>query len=235
LILAFIIAAIAALDAGHEASAGAWIGLAAALKAFPALLILYLAARRRWHAVIVAGTVAAIVTLLPTLPGGAGALWDWVGIAAAADDSAWLVKSGNQSLPALLGRLQGTADEVTTIALVIVVIAVGLTLVRVPGDAGLEVGMVMLLAVLISPIAWWHYYLLLLPLWVVMFRMIRWTRPVAWPIGLAALLTSGLLTLGPHSWRRTLLDGSIYTWGALLLLACIVFDRNRSRIGVETA
>src|SRR4029077_20926591 len=46
LLLALIIAAVVALDREREGRSGGWIGIATALKAFPGLLLGYLAYRR---------------------------------------------------------------------------------------------------------------------------------------------------------------------------------------------
>src|SRR5439155_258559 len=49
LLLALVVAAAADLEARRDGRAGAWTGLAAAIKGFPALLPVYLAYRLRWR------------------------------------------------------------------------------------------------------------------------------------------------------------------------------------------
>ena len=81
--------------------------------------------------------------------------------------------------------------------------------------------MTMLVAVLATPIAWVHYYVLAFPAWV---AAVKLPVPRA-GLGLAGLATSGLLTVGPRPLRSALLDNSVYTWGALLLFVLLIFSR----------
>ena len=58
------------LVAGRPHAAGLFLGFAAALKVFPALVIVYLAARRQWKALISASVTTVLLTLLPLLISG---------------------------------------------------------------------------------------------------------------------------------------------------------------------
>lgn len=224
-LLALIVAAAADLADGRDGRAGLWIGLATALKAFPGLLLLHLAYRRRWRA-CGAGLAAAVgltaVTLLPYGPGGAVAsAEDWLALSAQGYD---LVQPNNQSLAALVGRLGGSPIAAAA-ASVGLVLAVAVALARRRGASAVpdEVAVVTLLAVLLSPIAWVHYYVLLFPAWVAVF-----TRPAGNTWGwrgaliMAGVTTSGALTIGPRALRVALLGGSVHTWGALLLLVLLL-------------
>src|SRR5207249_1633829 len=71
LLLALVVAAAADLEARRDGRAGAWIGLAAAIKGFPALLLVYLAYRRRWRGLaagIAVGGALAVGALLSRPP-----------------------------------------------------------------------------------------------------------------------------------------------------------------------
>src|SRR5207244_2664073 len=70
ILLALIVATAADLEARHDGRAGWWIGLATAIKGFPALLLLYLAYRGRWRACATGLAVAAGLTLGAMLPLG---------------------------------------------------------------------------------------------------------------------------------------------------------------------
>src|SRR5207245_10878136 len=72
ILLVLVVAAAADLEDGREGRAGLWLGLAAAIKAFPALLIPYLAMQRRWRAFGVATAVSAGGTLFALPPYGSG-------------------------------------------------------------------------------------------------------------------------------------------------------------------
>jgi Glycosyltransferase family 87 len=65
-LLALMVGAFVALRGKHEIAAGALIGVAAAIKAFPVLAIIYLVYRRYWKAAV--SLVATLVFLLLILP-----------------------------------------------------------------------------------------------------------------------------------------------------------------------
>ena len=103
---------------------------------------------------------------------------------------------------------------------------------RPTGDDPLyEVGLVTVLAVLVSPIGWFYYHLLAIPAWVAAL-----TAPVpagrrtaiAWRAALlvAGVLLSGVLTfdhLYPNA--LTVVKRFNYVWGALLLLGALAAHR----------
>jgi alpha-1,2-mannosyltransferase len=245
LLLALVVAAAADLDSGREVRAGAWIGAAAALKVFPGLLLVYLAARRRWRGLGAGLLVAGGLTISAMLPyglaGAVTAVGDWIGASA---PTGWTVRGSNQSLAALATRLHGGTPLLAALDLAAILLALAaLRRLNGGGDGGrrgrgddggggrggvagggafAEVAVVTLLAVLLSPIAWVHYFLLLFPAWLVALH-----RPADGPWGvlrpLAAVLTSGLLTVWSLASRAALFELSIYTWGALLLLAALAF------------
>src|SRR3989441_12872091 len=75
MLLALVVAAAADLAGRRDGRAGVWIGLAGAIKGFPALLLLYLAYRRRWRGLAAGMAVGGALTvgaMLPDGPGGAG-------------------------------------------------------------------------------------------------------------------------------------------------------------------
>lgn len=231
-LLALIIAGMVALEDRHEAKAGAWFGLAAALKAFPALLLVYLALRRSWKAFGVGVGVAAVATLLPLVPygpsGAVTAVRSWLGVGL--DQSQWQLAASDQSLRTLVLRLSGSATIATIVVALLLVcfaVAAGRSRDHRPITG---VGAGALVAVLAAPIAWVHYFTLGFPAWVAMltrndFPRTPLPRASAWIAGIA---TSGLLTMGQGPLRRALHEANLYTWGALLLLLLLVLPA-RSR------
>jgi alpha-1,2-mannosyltransferase len=218
--------------AGGEVRAGVWIGLMTALKVFPGLLFAYLAYRRQWRGVALGIAVALSVTLiaaaLPWGPSeGFGTLrrWSEMSVAAVAQ-----MHGRSQSLPALLFRAGvplpwQTAIELGVLALVLLLVG------RRGEEPGAALGILMLVAVFLSPVAHTHYYVLTYPAWGVLL-----TRPpavasrIVWyaALGVGGVLTSGFLTLGAYEWRRALLDTGIYAWGAVLLLILLLLPRPES-------
>jgi hypothetical protein len=236
ILLALVVAAAADVTNGREGRAGLWIGIATALKAFPGLLLAYLAYRRRWRAFLIGIGVAVGLTVLALLPHGPGevvpVMREWLFLVGNSSDVA---SGSNQSLAALVSRLGASPAAGWVVALLCLTGAAVAFRHRPPTSDGMarELAVVTVLAVLLSPIAWVHYYVLLLPAWAVVFEQSdpipapRWSW---WRAGVAgaALATSGLLTVGPRSLRSALLHGSIYAWGALLLLLLVlVMQRHR--------
>ena len=228
ILLALVVAAAADLERGRETRSGAWIGAATALKVFPGLLLVYLAYRRRWRAAAAGAAVAAACTIGALLPygvhGALHAVGRWLANSAPAG---WTLPGSNQSLAALAPRLGLPPAAVPLLDLASLALAVvALRRPKVTDGAFEEVAVVMLAAVLLSPIAWVHYFLLALPAWVVALRLPHAVRPAPpWRAALVVcgIATSGVLTVWSLSFRRELFELSIYTWGALLLLVVLAF------------
>src|SRR5260370_34715875 len=91
-LLAMIVAAIDDLYDGRERRAGIWIGAATAAKMFPALLLAYLAYRRRWRALgagLAAPAALTVGSMLRYGPVGAvTTVRDWVLMARAGQRAA---------------------------------------------------------------------------------------------------------------------------------------------------
>jgi len=236
ILLVLVVAAAADLEDGRERRAGLWLGLAAAIKAFPALLIPYLAMQRRWRAFGIATAVAAGGTLLALAPYGAGEgalsnAVDWLQSSLAQDR--WQLSINDQSLRALVLRMGGTP----TLALGFAVLCAAVILVSAgtrSWDALSGLGAVLLASVLAAPIAWIHYYVLAFPGW----AAVLWNTPShvgrarATALILAAVATSGFLTIGPRFLRHALLQGSVYAWGSLVLLAALEWSgRHQAKLG----
>ena len=234
-LLALTLAAVVALDRGREQRATSWIGVATALKAFPGLLLGYFAYRRRWRAMALGGAVAGGLTLGALLPYGLGGgawdgLRDWLALSAPGNWS-WSGES-NQSLAALVARLHG--PPLLLVALDLLCLGAALMVLyrhrEESGTALPDVAAVTMAAVLLSPIAHTHYFLLALPAWVAVLQQppARERRRAWIALRLAAgVATSGALTVWSLALRHTLLTHSIYTWGALLLLCLLVLERPR--------
>lgn len=230
-LLVLLIAAARDLEGGRERRAGAWMGVAAALKVFPVVWLGYLAFRRRWQGLAVGMGVAAGLTMAPLLrygwAGGLDALRDWAVNSAAAQ----ALGGSNQSLAALATRLHlGVTGAILLDLACAALVVVALRRPKNAHEAFEEVALVAVLAVLVSPIAWVHYFLLLLPAWVIALTRPGDVRGRGWYWVLlgAGLVTSGIATVWSLSLRDALFGLSWYTWGALLLLvflACAPRDR----------
>ncbi len=249
LLLALTGAAAWALARKHDGTAGLAIGVATALKAFPGLLLVYLMVRRRWRAGAAGAVTAGALTLLPALQYGvdgmASEIRDWLTISAG---GGWPVRGNNQSLFAMLARAfgpEGTfaaghllAADHPRIHLVWMALGLGLVALtllatgpwRVRDERATPAGIVAMvtLAVLLSPIAWDHYWVLMFPAFLFLalsWEVGPWTR---WAFWTALILTSGFsrATVGVHglSIARTL---SVFTWSGIILLGATLLLQER--------
>jgi alpha-1,2-mannosyltransferase len=228
ILLGLIVAAAADFEERRDVRAGAWIGLAGAIKGFPALLLVYFAYRRRWKAVatgLALGGGLTIGAMLPYGPVGAlHAVLDWLRISAQGTPPGSL---GTQSLPGFAFFFHWPVAAVVALELASVVAAVA-ALRRRAGerDALYDLGLASLVAVLLSPVAWLYYYTLAFPAWVTLLRRPVPTAP--WFRALviaAAILTSGVLTFGLYPRFLWFVREVNYTWGGLALLAALVAYR----------
>ena len=105
LLLALLAGATWQLTLGSAAVAGLLIGMATALKAFPALAIVYLAARRYWTAAIAATASAFVLSVvMPTAVYGVAGFSDLAWTFWRLGSSGWPIRGNNQSLVAALDR-----------------------------------------------------------------------------------------------------------------------------------
>lgn len=146
------------LRRGQEGRAGMLLGLAIAIKLYPALICLPLLIRRRWHAFAAAGGLASILV--------AGS-FAWVGVEqtvfyvremlpAASDHG--VGDPGNYALREFLGGQLG-------FVLITFVVLTPLALLarRAPLHSSLALGITAVL--LLSPVVWAHYFVLALLPW----------------------------------------------------------------------
>ncbi|MDX5459453.1 glycosyltransferase 87 family protein [Micromonospora tulbaghiae] len=153
--------------------AGVGVGLAAALKLFPGIFVLYLLAARKWRAAAVAAVTAAVATLLAAAvaPGDSWRFWThelWVTDRVGRPDY-----TGNQSLFGLLSRLTAPAepDRLLWLLLALAVAAFGLwraARAARAGDALVGLTLTGLVGGLVSPITWIHHLYWFIPAVVVL-------------------------------------------------------------------
>lgn len=238
LLLALIAAGMLQLVKGGPATAGVLIGTATALKVFPALLIGLLLLRNR-RAALVAMATAVVLTLVPVAVYGVGPyeqlLRDFWRLA----NSGWPARGNNQSLVAAIDRyvngfsgggvreLDGTIAIVHGAASALMLAAALWTAVRcrTPDRPTLVIqfAAVTCVAVLLSPIAWDHYWLLMFPAFLILFDSTPWLGRVGRNLSFAAaVLVTGLspLTLGKAGFNSAR-DLSTYTIAGLLLYVCL--------------
>jgi alpha-1,2-mannosyltransferase len=211
LLLALLGAAAWSLQNGRLAAAGAWVGAATALKAFPALLIVYLVFAGFPRAALTAMATAAVLGAVPAIVYGPAGLWQqwtaWFSVSA----GGWPVRGQNQSLLAALDRAGGAISEsgigtrtdspiafgIYVLMSVALLVCAVVTFRRRPQGVTLyaQVAAAIVLAVVLSPVAWDHYWVLMFPAFLMLHRatdqrLLGTAGQIAfWT---AAVLTSGL-------------------------------------------
>ena len=247
LLLALIAGATWQMTLGSAAAAGTLVGIATALKIFPAFLILYFVARRGWMAAIAAIGSTIVLSVAPLATYGAG-FADLVKTFWRLGRSGWPIRGNNQSLIAALDRLtlglapapvnpagvREAADAPLALALfgalaLLLVVTFVVTIAKTPrrrSSIPCEMAMATLLAILLSPIAWDHYWTMMLPAFLVVYvaaQARRRASAVRYAFWLAAILTTGFspLTAGGAGFNFVR-ERSAYTVAALILFVALV-------------
>lgn len=243
LLLALVAGATWQLTTGAAAAAGLLIGAATALKAFPAILIVWLLARRLWTTALAAIVTTIALTMMPIAIYGPARFAEQLETFARLGNSGWPVRGNNQSLIAALDRLTNglggegvrVASEAPIASSIFIACAVALAaaiavlIVRTrisPATIGIEAAAVTTLGVLLSPIAWDHYWTLLFPAFLFVYAGTSRAllgRGGQWAFWTAAVLTTGFspLTLGGRGFNAAR-EMSVDTVAALVLFAALL-------------
>jgi Glycosyltransferase family 87 len=262
-LLALVAIAAASFRDGRPACGGIAVGVATALKVYPICLLVWLAIRRQWRA-LAAGTAAAIaLSLTPALLRGVDGLEadlaDWQVLAG----SGWPTRRANQSLAAMWGRYllgEGVGGyPVLTLDQPLVFLAAALTAGVVVWPLALswcrhdasprrlieECACVNALAVLLSPIAWEHYWIAFFPVFAALGLRARSLSPFnarnsgaarlvacAFWLGVIGITLLSRPLVGWHG-ARIVRAWSLKTWAGLLLCATLAYllARRRPRLG----
>jgi hypothetical protein len=189
---------------GKTAHAGLALGLAAALRLFPALLVIYFALRRDWRAVLAAGAAFAVASLalLPIV--GVSSYAAYLTREVPASTADWIAHPHNTSLSGVVYHVLGSFSELTGeaslprmlgillgAALVAALLVVSYQRRSAPlvQDEATWLAYIPA-AMLVTPLMWIHYYvLLLLPLAVLAARLGWLGAPATLPVARRPLLT----------------------------------------------
>jgi alpha-1,2-mannosyltransferase len=244
LLLALLAGTTMTLTLGAPIVAGVFVGAATALKVFPGLLILYFAARRHWSAFVSAVTTTAVLTLLPAMFYGWSAFEQLARTFWRLGSSGWPVRGNNQSLVAAFDRWLGASDATGVHTMADSPIAFGLFVIvaallvaaafplvqasRNDPTVPHELAAITTLGVLLSPVAWDHYWVLMFPAFLIVYHSQGpMARRAFW---VAALLATGLspLTLGRSGFNLAR-DLSVNTIAGLILYGSVLFSVSQTR------
>lgn len=224
LVLALLLAAFAAEDRGREGLAGALVGVAAALKLAPLLLVADLVLRRRWRALAGFGAAAAALALAPLatlgLAGDVAAHRAWlaslgssaIGLAASPGNQSLLAAAERAGLPAVLGYAASAAAVAVALA---------------PPEPARRRPLLLLACALASPLGWiWNFVLAIPALALLAARGRRWTAAVV-AFG-AAWLVPLYDVAGPRV-ERWVFERSLFTLAMAGVAAAVLLSPGRSR------
>jgi hypothetical protein len=191
MVLLLIVGAWTADRSGRQATAGLLLGAAAAIKLFPALLFLYFALRRRWRPIVFGLISVILLTLLTVGTLGSSAYRDYM-LAGMRAPLEWRSNWGNVSLLALWSKLfdpvliPGLSSTIPVVqssvlsqcltlacnAAVVIFLCRAVLRARSRSQCDLAFAMFVPAMILISPVAWDHYFVLLLLPLVLLSRML---------------------------------------------------------------
>jgi alpha-1,2-mannosyltransferase len=210
------------LRRGHDTAAGALLGVAIAIKIFPALLILPLLLQRRWRCIAIAGLTATGVLILSFAAVGWNQGWFYITrVLPDVERALGQHSPGNNSIASALRNATGSAGAADLLSLalrlaIVAVVAFGSW--RIKNDAARAFALGMTLLALVPPVIWEHYFVLLYLPWLdALARMRR--RHAAWLVVAYFLIaTASLAYHAPPSLLAAV--QMLPLSGALLLLAC---------------
>jgi hypothetical protein len=177
---------------GRHTVSGVALGLVVALKPSLVPVLLWPLVRRRWRTVVTAVAAGVVATVIGAVVVGFGATLDWLELLSGSSASAYW---DNAALPAAAARLftdnpyarhVAVLPWTVPVAYALGIAAVAVTAWRVRGGA--EVGLWALVAasLLVSPIAW-HNYLVLLGPGILLLLARGWVAPAFLLLSLQAI------------------------------------------------
>jgi hypothetical protein len=193
--------------------AALWLGLMASVKPFFGLLVAWLLFERKWKAFGLAVVTTVAIYGLGITVLGLSSYEHWLGALRRSSELSWLSNSLNGSLAGLATRLlPGLARRVFWLGTALTVVTY--SAVRLPQiSISHRLVVVVVCAVLISPIGWGHY------LWLFVGPLVAWLSagnrwpPVAWLLWISPFWMEASGQIGFPGWSLP----SAYTYGFLAL------------------
>ena len=215
---------------------GVLVGVATAIKLTPGVFIVALLIAGRRRAAGIAAATAALITGLVALAAPPSSRAYWTGALFDSDRLGDNTDATNQSLRGMLLRTGMAHTSVTELFVLASLIVGGVGMWKAyrawrSGDDLVAVTFVGLLMALLSPVAWIHHFVFIVPLLAILLRDRRWVWLVAvaglwsfnWPILWSHQLThEGMLWLG---WGRTLLESTLGICAVIVVLCLPVARR----------
>jgi alpha-1,2-mannosyltransferase len=213
---------------GRHTVSGVALGLVVALKPSLVPVLLWPLVRRRWRTVVTAVAAGVVATVIGAVVVGFGATLDWLELLSGSSASAYW---DNASLPAAAARLftdnpyarhVAVLPWMVPVAYALGIAAVAVTAWRVRGGA--EVGLWALVAasLLVSPIAW-HNYLVLLGPGILLILARGWVAPAFLLLSLQAIPGQWVLLWNEHGTVAATLALTLYLYILILHWLVLLF------------
>jgi alpha-1,2-mannosyltransferase len=213
---------------GRHTVSGVALGLVVALKPSLVPVLLWPLVRRRWRTVVTAVAAGVVATVIGAVVVGFGATLDWLELLSGSSASAYW---DNASLPAAAARLftdnpyarhVAVLPWTVPVAYALGIAAVAVTAWRVRGGA--EVGLWALVAasLLVSPIAW-HNYLVLLGPGILLILARGWVAPAFLLLSLQAIPGQWVLLWNEHGTVAATLALTLYLYILILHWLVLLF------------
>lgn len=260
LILFFIISGCLFFIRGKEWKAGFFFGLAASIKAYPGLFLIYFLLRKQWKT---AGAIilwAVAFTLSPMLFYGFEQyiylMKEWLSISFLKPLIVGYHSSANQSLYAFWERLlahqlhvavpaSGLIKIANLVSILSVMIIVFSSIVRFPLKKTsitivVEISIICTMMILFSPIAWRHYWILLLPATTTIYYCIRKIPQVVTPL-IRTLFIAYIILIGvPYFLSGTFIANflriySCYTFAGLIIIQMLILLHKNINLQSDTS
>jgi alpha-1,2-mannosyltransferase len=213
---------------GRHTVSGVALGLVVALKPSLVPVLLWPLVRRRWRTVVTAVAAGVVATVIGAVVVGFGATLDWLELLSGSSASAYW---DNASLPAAAARLftdnpyarhVAVLPWTVPVAYALGIAAVAVTAWRVRGGA--EVGLWALVAasLLVSPITW-HNYLVLLGPGILLILARGWVAPAFLLLSLQAIPGQWVLLWNEHGTVAATLALTLYLYILILHWLVLLF------------
>lgn len=217
---------------GRDAVAGIALGLALTLKLFAALLVLYFLVRRRWKLVAWSAATLLLTTVAGLLVFGPASFRQYL---RALETVTWYASNWNASLVGFFTRILGGSENVPFLDMPALAYALsyGLSLLGIvalvwlawprdgellPAISDVGFGLALALMILVSPLGWVYYLLLMLIAMVGAWRVsgpYKWALVGAWILSTVPIpVLQAVEVNDPLSW---------VTWASVYFYAALVF------------
>lgn len=218
------------ISQNKEKLSGIVLSLCLLLKFFPLLFPVYLIILTKWRIFIISSLVSMIVAIFvflyrpdqmiyfvtKSLPGTLGS---------------WPTAYYNQALSGMIGRWMGRGEDAQLLKLGVIIFAVTLTLYilwkkrkRIKDDHLLSYVSLLPLSVIIAPLAWQHYFVLVIPTFVTLYFFYKKNKTGIIRYGLLGISYLLVASNIKDTQGVLLLVQSHVLWGAMVLWGLTLYE-----------